>query len=333
MKKLCISGVPGWLSSSVIKNYAEASSLCIRAIVQASLNLDTVKREFKSEGLSLEFRQADLLNPDSLEACCDGADTILHTAGMIHAKNIKDFYRINVDGTKNFAEKALAAGVKRFVYVSSNAAAGKACSGQGLLNETMPSNPLNDYGKSKYLAEKFLLGLRDEMEIVIIRPCMFYGPPVPLRHVDIYKRILKGRIPLVGKGDYLRSLSNIDNLVEGTKLCLEHPKAAGEIFYISDDSVYTTRQIVESMATALGVEARYLPLPAITAKVAYWVDHLLAKGGIYWQNMHLLGESDWNVGVSNKKAKRVLGYQPKVSLSQGMDAAIKWCRKELMLEQ
>jgi nucleoside-diphosphate-sugar epimerase len=155
---------------------------------------------------------------------------------------------------------------------------------------------------------------------------MFYGPPVPGRHVDVYRRIVSGWMPLVGDGSYARSLTYIDNLVQGCRLALAHPAASGQTYFISDRPVYTTKQVVEAMAGALGVTPRFLPLPRTIAPLAYRMDLGLARRQRYWQTLHLVGEADWHVGVSCAKACDELGYAPAVELEEGMRQAVLWCR-------
>ena len=164
------------------------------------------------------------------------------------------------------------------------------------------------------------------LETVILRPCMFYGPPVPARHIDVYRRVLAGRMPLVGHGDYARGLTYIDNLVQGCRLAMTHPAANGQTYFISDEPVYTTRRVTEAMAAALGVEPTFIRLPATMARVAHTADMLLARGGAYWQTLHLVGEADWHVGVSCAKARAELGYAPTVKIDEGMTKAVAWCR-------
>jgi len=197
----------------------------------------------------------------------------------------------------------------------------------------MPSNPLSHYGKSKREAEISLLQLHQpgSLEVVIARPCMFYGPPMPARHVDIFKRIMKGRMPIVGDGNYSRSLSYIDDLAAGIDLCLHHPKAPGEIFNLCDERPYTTREVYEAIAAALGVTPRFTQLPGFSSAAAYVVDSMLGALGIYWMNLHLLGEADWNVGCSCQKAMDVLGYKPKVNVAEGYKRAVAWCREQKLL--
>ena len=157
---------------------------------------------------------------------------------------------------------------------------------------------------------------------------MFYGPPVPARHVDIYRRVRSGRMPLVGGGDYRRSVTHVENLVQAVRLAIVAPQAAGETYYVVDDEIATTRSIVEAMAEALGVPARFIRLPAFTGSLAYAADRVLEAAGLYSGPVHLLGESNWHVAISSAKAKRELGYAPARSLREGMREAVAWCREQ-----
>jgi nucleoside-diphosphate-sugar epimerase len=249
----------------------------------------------------------------------------------MHVKRIDEYYAVNSEGTRRLARAAAAAGVRRIVYVSTNAAAGKSASGDRLCLETDEDRPLSHYGRSKWLGERWLFETPGAMECTVVRSCMFYGPPVPARHVEVYRRIVSGRMPLVGAGDYARSLTHVDNLLQGVRLALTKEAARGQIFNIADREPYTTRKVVEAMARALGVEPRYLRLPAFAANVAYRADWLLSTFGLYQQEIHLVSEANWNVGVSIDKACRELGYAPRVGLDEGMRGAVAWCRERGLL--
>ncbi len=107
---------------------------------------------------------------------------------------------------------------------------------------------------------------------------------------------------------------------------------AGRMYYVADRRPYTTREIVEAMASALGVRPRFLRLPSGVARASYFADSLLAMYGLYQQTLHLVGEADWNVGVSIERARADLGYDPRVGIEEGMRAAIAWCRDRGLLE-
>ena len=336
MKCLAVTGVPGWLTQALFDDLG-ASGLDqfseVRGFVHP--NFMSVSSELSKRNPALTSVHAlDLAKPhassNGLESVLQGVDVLVHSAAVIHVRRTNDWYRINTHGTLQLAEAARAAGVRRFVFISSNAAGGRCESETQVLTESDPAQPLSHYGRSKWLAEQGLMRMHKlgVFEIVVLRPSMFYGPPVPDRHIDVYRRIISGRMPMIGNGFYRRSITYIDNLVQATRLAMTHPAAAGEIFYVVDDPIYTTRSITEAMANALGVPLRMLRLPAIVGPAAQLTDRLLAAFGLYWQNLHLVGESHWHVALSCAKIKERLGYNPSMQLADGMRRAIQWCRSQ-----
>jgi nucleoside-diphosphate-sugar epimerase len=335
MKCLAITGVPGWLTQAFLDDLTVCDSELseVRAFVHPGfLHLSAELR--KRNPVLASLHPLDLgrqeSSADGVDAALRGVDVLIHSAGVIHVHRTGDWYRINTEGTLKLARAAYAAGVRRFVFISSNAAGGRCETDAQVLTESDIGKPLSHYGRSKYLAEQALMKMhqQDVFEIVVLRPSMFYGPPVPDRHVDVYRRIISGRMPMVGDGHYRRSITYIGNLVQATRLAMTHPAAAGEIFYVVDKPIYSTRSITEAMAVALGVPLRILPLPAIVGPVAYVADRLLGAAGLYWQNLHLAGEAHWHVALSSGKIQQCLGYDPLITMGEGMRRAVEWCRSQ-----
>jgi nucleoside-diphosphate-sugar epimerase len=325
--RLLVTGAPGWLTDAFLQTLATNGGAGATSVRVTTLPGFTKRPDY---GLDVEWVEADLRDEAALGKAVAGMDSILHTAGMLHVKRINEFYDVNTTGTIALGRLARDAGVQRLVFLSSNAAAGKGAGRQSLIRESDEARPLNDYGRSKLLAEQGLLAISG-LEVVNLRPCMFFGPPVPPRHVEIYQRILTGRMPMVGSGDYARSVIFIDDLVEACRLSLIRPAAVGQTYFIADPTVYTTKSVVDAMSAALGVEARYMKLPAIVAPAAFAVDTVLAKLGFYWRDVHLVGEATWNVGVSVEKATRDLGFTAKTDLATGMQQAVAWCRERKLI--
>jgi len=335
---LLLTGAPGWLADVFLSKLPQtplSGRVRVRCLLQNTL---TPERElawrFRHPGVA-EVVKGDLRDPATLQAACAGLEggLVLHSAAIMHPRRVEDWYLVNRDGTVNLARAAKAAGATRFAYVSTNAAQGAAYSPKQVLTEDMPAHPLSHYGKSKREGEKGLLDLHEpgRFEAVIGRPCMFYGPPVPARHIAIFKRLLAGRLPLVGGGNYARSVSYVDDVSAGLSLCLTHPKAAGEIFNLCDATTWTSLKIYEAMAQALGVKPRFIPLPGCAATVANFIDHTLCACGYYSMPFHLLGEANWNVGASCRKAVELLGFQPTGNVFAGYRQAVQWCRAQKLL--
>ncbi len=334
-QRILLTGFPGWLTSALLHDWANATPGWlgnVSALVHPELYRDE-ERAKKGYPFLRRLIPYDLSQPAPIAEELAGIDVVLHSAAVIHVRRTKEWYQTNTKGTLALARAAVEAGVRRFVFISSNAAGGRSDSQRRLLTEADQPAPMSHYGRSKWFAEQQLMQLHKpgRFEVVILRPSMFYGPPVPERHIDVYRRILHGRMPMVGDGSFARSITYIDNLVQATKLAMTQPAAAGETYYIVDSEPYTTRQISEAMAIALGVTPRFLRLPRLLAPMAFALDRALALGGIYWQNLHLLGEADWHVGISCQKAIQQLGYRPAIGLDEGMRRAVEWCRQQRKL--
>ena len=327
--RLAVTGVPGWLTHVFLRSLREtplAGMETVTALVHGAVVVDErLRTAYPNVAAWLPF---DLAAPGDLRGRLEGAETVVHAAGIIHVRRPSEWERVNTRGTVALAVAAKAAGVRRFVFLSSNAAGGASGPGAGVLTEEDPPRPLSRYGLSKLRAEQALLALHEpgRFDVVNLRPSMFYGPPVPDRHVEIYRRVRSGRMPLVGSGEYRRSVTHVENLVHAVRLAIATPAAAGQTYYIVDDEISTTRAIVEAMAEALGVAPRFIALPAFSGSVAYGVDRVLDAAGLYSAPVHLLGESNWHVAISAAKAKRELGYAPARSLREGMREAVAWCR-------
>jgi nucleoside-diphosphate-sugar epimerase len=334
MTKIAVTGFPGWLTSGLLDDLVAHPEVSPDEIVffvhppifYAACEL-AARYPWKREIVPF-----DLTGKQSLRNLLEGVDAVVHTAGVIHVKHTRDWYDINTDGTIHLGSEAKCAGVRRFVFISSIAAAGKSWPNRDLVESDAP-RPMHHYGKSKLLAEKALSAMQKPgvFDVVALRPPMFYGPPVPSRHVEIYKRILHGRMPLIGGGKYNRSLVHIDNLAQAVRLAMMSPRAAGQTYFITDRPVYTTFSVVEAMAEALGTKARYVHVPALFAETAYQADRAIGALGIYVAPIHLVGESHWHQSASCDKAIQELGYRPTVELREGMRGAVEWCRRKNLL--
>ena len=112
-----------------------------------------------------------------------GADVVIHSAGVIHPRRIRDLYQVNVDGTRHMLHEAIRCGVKRFIFISSNSPAGLSLSHSHKMREEEKARPYFNYGISKLRAEELVHDAfqAGDLETVILRPCWFYGPNQPER--------------------------------------------------------------------------------------------------------------------------------------------------------
>ncbi|WP_052522764.1 NAD(P)-dependent oxidoreductase [Ensifer sp. BR816] len=336
-----LTGASGWLgrrvAAALTRGLPEAGllaagGLLVRALVPAGEDVSQLREQ------GLEIVTGDIRDMKSVRAFVAGAQgaVLIHMAGVIHPKTVAQFEAINTQGTINLVTAAQRAGVQRAVVMSSNSPIGCNPHPDHRFTEESPYNPSAGYGRSKMLMEKALraeIAAGGPMQIVIVRAPWFYGPNQPPRQTLFFKMIKEGRFPIVGSGRNRRSLGYTDNLAQGILLAAAHERAAGEIFWLADETPYTMNEIVEVVGQVLRedfrmtVKPNQFRLPGIVGDVATMVDVTLQYAGIYFQKAHVLSEMNKTIACDITKARKVLGYAPRIALREGMRFSIDWCLK------
>lgn len=286
----------------------------------------------------VEIVTGDIRDMDTVRAFVAGAEgaVLIHMAGVIHPKTVAQFEAINTQGTINLLTVAQKVGVRRAIIMSSNSPIGCNPHPDHRFTEESPYNPYMGYGRSKMLMEKALraeIAAGSPTEIVIVRAPWFYGPNQPPRQTLFFKMIKNGKFPIVGSGRNRRSMGYTDNLAQGILLATAHKNAAGEIFWLADETPYTMNEIVETVGKILRqdfgmtVKPNKVRLPNIAAEVATVVDATLQYAGLYHQKIHVLSETNKTIACDVTKATKLLGYAPKISLREGMRLSVESCLK------
>ena len=226
-------------------------------------------------------------------------------------------------------KEAAKAGVDKFIYVSSNSVGGYNLNRDILMKEEDPPWPYKNYGLSKHKAEEIVNDFHKKGRIkgVIIRPCWYYGPGQPARQTRFFAMVKSGRPIIFGNGRNLRSMSYIDNVIQGILLAEEKEKAAGQTYWIADKRPYPTVEIYQTIAGLLGVDLKPVYVPRITSDICELADTLLQSVGLYSPEIHVAGEMTKDIACSITKAEQELGYRPEIELEEGMRRSIEWCRK------
>jgi nucleoside-diphosphate-sugar epimerase len=245
---------------------------------------------------------------------------VVHLAARVHvmhdnaADPLTAFRTVNMDGTLNLARQAAAAGVKRFVFISSVKVNGESTPLGLAFTEADAPNPQDAYGQSKHEAEQSLRQLSADtgMEVVIIRPPLVYGPGVKANFASLMRAVQRGWPLPLGAVHNQRSLVALDNLVDFIVTCITHPQAPNQTFLVSDGQDLSTTELVLGMAQAAGVPARLLPVPVWALQAGA---SLLGRGDAV---QRLCG----NLQVDIFKASSLLGWTPPVSLKEGLRRAM-----------
>lgn len=339
---ILITGASGWLGKSLTRVIAERNlDLDVLHQLPCSLRIRClILPKEDTSGLTaissqIEVMRGDIRDPADCMRFCEGAKgaVLFHTAGVIHPHRIKDFYDVNVTGTRNLLSAASVAGVRRAVVVSSNSPIGLNPSPQHLFDESSPYHPYMQYGRSKLQMELYVKEVEaaGRIETVIVRPPWFYGSNQPPRQTVFFSMIRAGRVPIVGSGDNLRSMVYTDNLSAGLLLAGFVEKARGEIYWIADRRPYSMNEIVNTVERLLEEEFKFtvshkrVRLPDLVSDLATWVDAGVQSLGLYNQKIHVLSEMNKTIACSIAKAEKELGYDPKVDLQEGMRRSLAWC--------
>ncbi len=303
--RILLTGGSGFVGRALIAPLTK-TGYEVLALATKAVNL-TPARVCLFPGFGLQF---------NLQPVLVGITTVIHCAARAHVMDeqshnpLAEFRKVNVEGTLNLARQAAAAGVKRFIFISSIKVNGESTApGQQFLASDTPG-PEDAYGQSKLEAEQGLLALAQEtgMEVVIIRPPLIYGPGVKGNFASMIKLVGKG-LPLpLGAIDNRRSLVGIDNLVDLIMRCIDHPAAANRIFLAGDGEDLSTTELLRAVAKAMGRPARLIPLPAAFLR---WGAAVLGKQAVA---SRLLG----SLQVDIAQTCEVLDWKPPFTVEEGL---------------
>ncbi|WP_172149249.1 UDP-glucose 4-epimerase family protein [Pseudomonas tumuqii] len=249
-------------------------------------------------------------------ALLNGQEIVVHCAARVHVMNdtssdpLTEFRKVNVEGTLNLARQAAAAGVRRFIFISSIKVNGEGTALAAPYRGDAQPAPADPYGISKMEAEQGLRALAVEtgMAVVIIRPVLVYGPGVKANFLSMMSWLHKG-VPLpFGAIHNRRSLVALDNLVDLIVTCIDHPAAANQTFLVSDGEDLSTSELLRRMGVALGKPARLLPVPS-------W---MLEAGAAMLGKKALSQRLCGSLQVDISKTRELLNWTPPVSVDEAL---------------
>ncbi|MNP06006.1 3 beta-hydroxysteroid dehydrogenase/Delta 5--_4-isomerase [compost metagenome] len=310
--RILLAGASGFVGRGLIPLLLKQRHEVTAAVRQMTADIDSRAKQGLIDGLSVEQDWRSLLK---------GQEAVIHLAARVHVMSdnssdpLAEYRKVNVGGTLNLARQAVDAGIKRFIFISSVKVNGEGTTLGAPYSADTQAAPSDPYGVSKMEAEQGLRALAAEtdMEVVIIRPVLVYGPGVQANVLSMMRWLHKG-VPLpFGAIHNRRSLVALDNLVDLIVTCVAHPAAANQTFLVSDGEDLSTTMLLRRMGTALGKPARLLSVPSWMLETAAT---MLGKKALA---QRLCG----SLQVDISKTRELLGWAPPVTVDEALKKTAK----------
>jgi dihydroflavonol-4-reductase len=321
-----VTGGNGFIGSTLVEKLLQKGHQ-VTCLVRKSSNLEWLQNR------PVTLRTADLMSGQGLDHVFSGIDWVFHLAGVTKAKKRQGYFDGNVTVTKQILQACSDhADLEKFVYVSSQAAAGPSLAGIPLTERDEP-HPISIYGECKLRAEKEVLSYRDRFPVTVVRPPSVYGPRD--RDVFVYfQNVKKGVLLVLGKGTQRISIVHVADLVDGILLAADKPESNGQVYFISGDGEYDWQTIGHYIAQAMRKKTVTIRVPLSVlhglSRISIAFSHLTAGPALLNQDkVREMVQPFWL--CSNQLAKQELGFQPKISLEQGVAQTAKWYKENQWL--
>lgn len=326
--KTLVTGGTGVTGSALVRRLLDDG----RAVVVLDNKEGYKTDELRQRGAKVVI--GTITDAATVARCMEGIEVVHHVAAAFREMHLADgeYAEINIEGTRIVAEAALRQGVRKFVYCSTCGVHGDVK--RPPATEDSAIAPSDYYQRTKYEGELVTLANHERgLPSTILRPNAIYGPGDPGRYYMIFKRVQKGSFPMFGSGKTLYHSLYIDNLVDAFMLAEKPGLGLGQAYLVADEHHVEIEDLVRRVARAMGTEVKIPHYPV-------WP--LIVAGHIVEKTCKPFGISppifprrvDWyrlDRAFDIGKAKRELGYRPKVGLDEGLRRAYAWYVAEGML--
>jgi nucleoside-diphosphate-sugar epimerase len=328
MTDIClVTGASGFIGGHIAERLL-TDGYQVRCFARSTSNTALI------EQLEADLVYGDLTDESSLLRAAYGCRYVLHCGAFVSDwGTVKEVRRVNVLGTRNLLQACVAASVQRLVHLSTTDVYGYP--GAGAIDESHPPGRFrNWYAQTKLEAEHEVRCVDETgaLECVILRPATVYGPRSEEVVGEIAAAIRKRQMVLIDRGRAIAGLTYVENVADAAALALRNRTAAGEVFNVTDGLQVSWRQFVDDLADGLGCPRVRWSLPyGVANTVGFSLEHAyrLLRGAtgaqlpplLSRQAVHVLGRPQ---DFSNQKAKRMLGWEPRVGYAAGLAATLAW---------
>jgi dihydroflavonol-4-reductase len=315
-----VTGASGFVGSHLVERLLSLNHQ-VRIIARKESKLKWI------DASRVEIVHCNYDDASSLKNAVKDVDYIFHVAGVIKSKTKEGYYKGNVEPTKNLliALDKENQNLKRFVFVSSQAAAGPSQKGMAKTEE-MECNPVTTYGRSKLMAEMEVKKFTGKIPYTIVRPSAVYGPRDP-EILMFFQTLKKGIQPMVGFKEKYVSLVHVFDLIDGILLAAFSDNSINQTYFISNEKGYGWEEIGNISSRILGKKLIKIKIPHFVvftvAAISQFLSYFKKEATILnLEKAREMVQESWVCSV--EKAKKELGYNQKVSLEEGIKNTVNW---------
>lgn len=329
--KILVTGGTGYIGEYFIPALL-AQGHQVKLLVR---NINKAKSLF---GDSCEYHIGDITDEKLLIGCCDGIDVVFHMIAKVgnelpSDENFASFRKVNVEGLKNIIKECKKSQVERFIFVSSIAAMGIVKNIP--ITEESQCTPYLPYQVSKYEAEQIILSEHQNNKFpgIIVRPTKVYGVGEhEYSYLTLAKLCKKGIYPKVGRGQNYTSNIYVTDFVQGLVKLVDRG-IIGETYILTSDDSISFIEVGKLIARTIGCKIVCIPIPARLMIVAATLVELLFNK---LQKKPIVTKGNIEATITDRvydisKAKREIGFEPKVSLEEGIDRTVRWYVTEKLI--
>ena len=318
-----VTGASGFTGSHLARHLVR-SGRQVRALVR------TPDRAAELTAAGIELAVGDIRDPETRRRATAGVDVVYNIAALYRQAGLaKEAYRqVNAVAAGAIVEAAAASGVKRVVHCSTVGVHGDV--EHPPANEDAPLKPGDVYQETKLEGERLArdAGRRTGIPVTIVRPTGIYGPG-DRRLLKLFGGVARGRFPMLGNGKIYYHLTYIDDLVEGFRLCGEHPGAADRTYILAGGEVTTLNELVALIASVAGTKPPRVHLPVWPVWIAGAACELLCaplgiEPPLYRRRVDFYTKSR---AFDIARARQEIGYNPSVALRDGISRTLEWYRQ------
>ena len=312
---ILVTGAGGFTGLALTRALVDAGHP-VRALVRKPAQVPELER------LGAEVLQGDIRDPEIVRRAVEGRAIIYHLAAVFRRAGVPDslYHEVHVDATRRLIEAAASAGARRFVHCSTVGVHGDVA-GAGPADESAPMAPGDIYQRTKLEGEAAAreAATRTGLPLTIVRPGPIYGP-ADRRLLKLIGGVARRRFLLLGSGRPHFQMVYVDDLVAGFRLAAERPEAVGRTYILTGEEAPTLRELVEEIAGVARVPAPRLRLPVWP----FWLAGALCEAvcvpfgvepPIYRRRVKFFTNNRW---FDISRARRELGFSPRVSLREGL---------------